>query len=188
MSKVLKKFIHRIKEKGIVDTIGLLWNIGTGLIDFYLNPFAKKQSKLTRLDYKKIKERFELSGIEVISYKINVAEFQKWLNEADFPESYRNSYSDVFIEKALENYVGARLLELSKEDILIDVAAGSSPWFEIAERMYGCTAYALDLAFPKGINGKKIGADATNMPLPDGFATKMWLYTVPMRCLKVMRI
>ena len=162
--------------KGLLDTIGLSFHIVAGLIDFYLNPFSKKQSKLPLPDYERIKIDFEKSGLEVVQFSININEFFEWLKEANFPKYYSQSYGDVFIEKALEHYVSAKLLDLQKGDILIDVAAASSPWFEIAERMYGCTAYALDLAFPPGINGKKIGADATNMPLPDGFATKMALH------------
>ena len=174
--KFMNKVYHRRKTRGLLDTINLSFHIAGGLIDFYLNPFSKKQSKLPPPDYERIKMDFEKSGLEVVPYSIDTNEFLEWIEEADFPRDYRSSYGDVFIEKALEYYVGAKLLELNKEDILIDVAAASSPWFEIAERMYGCTAYALDLAFPPGINGKKIGADATNMPLPDGFATKMALY------------
>lgn len=176
MTGFIGKVFNRIKRKGFADTVGLVGNVGTGLIDFYLNPFAKKQSKLSPPDYMEIKKDFELSGIEIIPYKINPNDFQKWLKDADFPENYRNSYGNVFIEKALEHYVGAQFLELQKGDVLIDVASAGSPWFEMAERMYGCTAYALDLAFPEGINDKKIGADATRMPLPEGFATKMALH------------
>jgi len=174
--KAITKTAHRIKTKGLLDTVGLAFHITGGLVDFYLNPFSKKQSKLPLPDYKKIRDDFEKSGLEVIPYVIDVREFSDWLKEAEFPEYYVKSYGDVFIEKALEHYVGAKLLDLKKDDILIDVAAANSPWFEITERIYRCATYALDLTFPPGINGKTIGADATAMPLPDGFATKMALH------------
>lgn len=176
IKKLITKTLHRVRNKGLFDTFGLVFHITGGLIDFYLNPFAKKQSKLALPDYEKIKSGFESFDIEVTPYWINIDGFHRWLKEADFPKNYCSSYGGLFIEKSLEHYVGAKLLELQKGDILIDVAASSSPWFEIAERMYGCKAYALDLAFPKGINGKKIGADATAMPLPNGFATKLALH------------
>ena len=74
--------------------------------------------------------------------------------------------------------MSASLLGLDKSDILLDVGASYSPWFSMAERIYGCEGYALDLRrFQPGIHGKLIGADATAMPLPDGFATKMTLHS-----------
>ncbi|MDI3545098.1 MAG: hypothetical protein PWQ96_2399 [Clostridia bacterium] len=176
LRKLPYKIFNRIKEKGFYDTLHLILHIGFGVLDMYLNPWSKRQSKLPPPDYEKIGNDFASAGLAVLPYTIDVPDFHNWLREANFPEDYRNSYGDVFIEKALEHYVGAKLLELHKNDVLIDVAAAHSPWFEIAERMYGCTAYALDLIFPQGINGKKIGADATAMPLPDGFATKIALH------------
>jgi hypothetical protein len=105
--KAITKTAHRIKTKGLLDTVGLAFHITGGLVDFYLNPFSKKQSKLPLPDYKKIRDDFEKSGLEVIPYVIDVKEFRDWLKEADFPEYYVKSYGDVFIEKALEHYVGA---------------------------------------------------------------------------------
>jgi len=171
-----ERIFHRIKQKGFRDTISLACHVGSGILDYYLNPFAKKKSKLLPPDYEKIRNNLEADRLTVIPYKIDVPDFQGWLKKTNFPKKYVNSYLDVFVEKALEHYVGAKLLELQGEDILIDVAAANSPWFEIAQRMYGCTAYALDLTFSPGINGKKIGGDATAMPLPDGFVTKMALH------------
>jgi len=176
MMKALMKLPNHIKEKGFINTASLLLNIGTGVIDFYLNLSAKKQSKLPMPDNEKIRSDLEAAGVKVISYKIDVDDFKIWLKKASFPERYVNSYGGLFVEKALEHYVGAQLLELRSEDILIDVAAAHSPWFNIAERLYSCKAYALDLSFPAGIHGKMIGADATNMPIPEGFATKMALH------------
>jgi len=173
---IVSKMLKRIKSKGISDTFGFAMHITLGLIDYYINPFAKKQSRLQKPDYERIRKDFETAGIEIIPYKVNVDNFHNWLKEADFPKDYINSYGDVFIEKALEHYVGTKLLELQKDDVLIDVAAAGSPCFEISEKMYGCTAYALDLGYPTGINGRRIGADATAMPLPNNFATKIALH------------
>jgi hypothetical protein len=127
-------------------------------------------------DHLKIAADFEALGITVVPYRIDVNDFNKWLERAKFPAYYVDDYGEAFIEKALEHYVGAVLLPLEQSDTLIDVAASNSPWYEMAERMYGCQAFALDLEFSPGVNGKKIGADATRIPLPDGFATKMALH------------
>lgn len=173
---LIAKVVARIRGKSITGIIGATWNVGQGLIDYYLNPSAKKQSKLPKQNYEKIRADMENAGLQVIPYRIDVADFYKWLDKAAFPKKYADSYGPKFVEKALEHYLGAKLLELGGGDVLIDIAAASSPWFEMAERMYGCTAYALDLSFPEDINGKEIGADATAMPLPIGFATKMALH------------
>jgi hypothetical protein len=143
---------------------------------YYLDHSAKKQSKLPGPNYAKIRNDFESLGLTVIPYEIDVHDFSEWLERVQFPSDYIDSYGEVFTEKALEHYVGALLLQLEQSDTLIDVAACDSPWFEIAERVYGCRGFALDLAFSPGVNGRRIGADATHMPLPDGFATKMALH------------
>ena len=169
MRKYWKFGLRYIKPWVLVEVI-------FGIIDYYLNPFAKKQKNLPPPDYKKIRADMEHSGLQVIPYNINVADFRRWLDRANFPEEYANSYSSLFVEKALEHYIGAQLLELQPGDTFVDVAAAHSPWFEIAERLYRVNAYALDLSFSPGIQGRKIGADATAMLLPDGFASKMALH------------
>ena len=173
---LISKVAAMIRGRSITDIIGATWNIGQGLADYYLNPFAKRQSRLPKPDYEKIRADMENAGLRVIPYRIDIKDFYKWLDKAAFPKKYADFYGPKFVEKALEHYLGAKLLELGRGDVLIDIAAASSPWFEIAERMYRCKAYALDLSFPEGINGKKIGADATAMPLPNGFATKLALH------------
>jgi hypothetical protein len=105
---------------------------------YYLDHGAKKQSKLLRSDYAKIRNDFESLGLTVIPYEIDVHDFSEWLERVQFPADYVDSNGEVFTEKALEHYVGAVLLQLGQSDTLIDVAACDSPWFEIAERVYGC--------------------------------------------------
>jgi SAM-dependent methyltransferase len=131
---------------------------------------------LAQPDLTNISKDFEALGVKVIQYKIDVDGFNDWLEQVQFPSSYIDSYGGVFVEKALEHYVGASLLQMRSDDMLIDVAAAHSPWYEMARRLYGCDGYALDLVFPSGVHGKKIGADATHMPLPDDFATKITLH------------
>ncbi len=160
----------------IRDGLAYRWHVGSAVLDCRFNPFARRQSRLPPPDTGAIRGGLLASGLPVRPYAVDAAAFRGWLASAAFPADYSDSYGKVFVEKALEHYVGASLLGLGPGDVLIDVAASHSPWFEIAERMYGCAAYALDLRFPAGIDGKRIGADATRMPLPDGFATKLALH------------
>ena len=144
--------------------------------DYYLNSRAKKQSTLPRPNHTRICSDFEALGVRVVPYTINIDGFNDWLDRVQFPSRYIDIFGEVFVEKALEYYVGASLLEMKSDDIFIDIAAALSPWYEMAERVYGCQAHALDLLFPSGVHGKKIGADATQMPLSDEFATKIALH------------
>ena len=170
------KLVRGNNKWGVWEMIATLWNISTGVIDYYLNPFAEKQKNLPPARLQKIRADMEDSGLQVSPYRINVADFRGWLDRATFPKEYADSYGSLFVEKALEHYIGAQLLDLQAGDTFIDVAAAHSPWFEIAERLYGITTYALDLSFSPGIQLKKIGADATATPLPDAFASKMALH------------
>jgi hypothetical protein len=65
-------------------------------------------------------------------------------------------------------------MNISVNDVYIDVAAAGSPWAEILNAR-GVKAYRLDLSFSKGINRMDIGADAGNTRLPDDFASVLSL-------------
>ena len=125
---VVAKFIDRSRRKGFADTLGLTWCIATGMLDYKLNPFAKRQNSIPKPDYEKIRADMELAGLDVVPYTVDVGKFRDWLDMADFPKEYVDSYKHLFIEKALEHYLGAEILELNSDDVFIDVAAAGSPW------------------------------------------------------------
>ena len=165
---LFSRFVGRIRRRGLLDTLGAAWNIALGLADYHLNPLALKESKVLPRDWAEIRAEMEERGLDVAPYRINVANFRDWLNQAAFPDYYVQSYGDVFIEKALEHYVSTDLLELKPGKVFIDVAASSSPWLNIAPRLYGVMALALDLNPPTAsVLGYKIVSDATHMPFPD---------------------
>jgi hypothetical protein len=68
------------------------------------------------------------------------------------------------------------LLELSADDVYVDIASEHSPVPELYTEQFGCTSYRQDLAYPSGMQGDRIGGDAGAMPVPDGFASKMALH------------
>ena len=172
---VVSKVIRVVKSQGLAHSLGYTFSAVPSLADYYLNPFAMKRSKLPDADYEQVRAQMECAGLDVKRYHVDVATFRNWLDRAAFPKEYVALYGPVFVEKALEHYLSASLLDL-RGDVFIDIAAASSPWYEIAQRLYGCTAYALDLSYPRGIHDRKIGADATNMPLADGFASRLALH------------
>ena len=124
--------------------------------------------------YKSVKERLVSAGVLVEPVDIDIPDFERWLK--DFPEIRRHyeNKGDVFIEKCLEHYLAYRYLNISVNDVYIDVAGAGSPWAEILNAM-GVKAYRLDLSFPMGINGVDIGADAGDTRLPDDFASTLSL-------------
>lgn len=127
-----------------------------------------------------IRYKLKENNINVIDLSINKRDYKLYLEKAEYhkyPRYYKiNKRSNRFIEKSLEHYLAAELLNLSKEDIYIDIANANSPTPEIYHNLYGCKVYHQDLWFPKGIHGNIIGGDASNMPIKDGFATKMALH------------
>ncbi len=148
-----------------------------GMLDFYLNPrVLKRSSRLTHYD--KIREQFVKNDLKVIDYDIDKVDFKQWLQETSFPRQYQDDYGNYFIEKALEHYLSSKLLDLNKKDVFVDVAASSSPWYELAENQYGCKSFAIDLHFPAGTKDdpKFIECDATKMPFENGSISKIALH------------
>lgn len=122
--------------------------------------------------YSKLKDRLLAVGIPVEEVDIDLSDFEHWLEA--FPEirKYYESMGDVRVEKCLEHYLAFRHLNISKNDVYIDIAASESPYASILNKK-GLKAYRLDLIYPRGIHGIDIGADASSTELPDGFATAM---------------
>lgn len=180
MSQLSRLFLHvrdRIRSEGLLGTSHLVFHIGLGFFDYYLNPTALKSSSLPVVDWADIRNQMIQAGLEVVPYRIDVQAFYRWLGEAMFPDYYSRLYDRVFVEKALEHYVGAELLAMPKDSILIDVAASESPWLSIAPRMYGVTAIALDLNPPSAsVPGHRVVADATEMPYPNESIDSMVLH------------
>lgn len=122
---------------------------------------------------------FKNNSINVVTMVIDVRDYEQYLSEAEygnFPGYYDGDKACNFPEKSLEHYLSAKLLDISSDDIYIDVANGGSPAPKIFRKLYGCTVFLQDLAFNEGLNGNVIGGDASNMPIEDGFATKMALH------------
>ncbi len=124
--------------------------------------------------YESLKERLVSVGVLVEPVDIDIPDFERWLN--DFPEIRRRyeNMGNVFIEKCLEHYLAYRHLNISVNDVYIDVGAAGSPWAEILNAR-GVKAYRLDLSFPEGINGIDIGTDSGDTKLPDDFASALSL-------------
>lgn len=121
----------------------------------------------------------KINKFRVVDFYVDQYDYQMYLEQAQYnkyKKYYNGGTKPKFIEKSLEHYLAAKLLDISTNDIYIDVANEASPAPEIYSDLYGCTAYKQDLIFQKGIHGNVIGGDAADMPVSDGFATKMALH------------
>jgi len=68
---------------------------------------------------------------------------------------------------ALWHYVGVMLAELSASDVVLDVGAQSGTWGHFVRRKYRCRVIDVDVEYPPGVHGDRVGADAAHIPLPD---------------------
>lgn len=110
---------------------------------------------------------------------IDEDDYREYVDQAGynkFPNYYGGGTSSEFFNKSLQHYLAAKLLNLSHEDVYGDIACSVSPATDIYQEMYRCKTYRQDLGAPEGIHGDTIGGDAGNMPVEDGFFTKMGLH------------
>lgn len=118
-------------------------------------------------------------GVDLRPLAIDLDDYQGFMALAGyhrFPRYYANAHPDWLAEKSLEHYLAAKLLQLSPEDVYLDIANDDSPAPEIYRDAYRCAVFRQDLSFPEGISGNVIGGSAADLPLDPGFASKMALH------------
>jgi SAM-dependent methyltransferase len=128
--------------------------------------------------HREIEDELRRYGFRVDGLRIDVNGYKVYLERARysrFPRYYPFE-TEAFAEKSLEHYLAAVLLDLSMDDVYIDIANANSPTPEIYHELFGCETYRQDLIFPEGIHGRTIGGNAARMPVEDGFASKMALH------------
>jgi SAM-dependent methyltransferase len=155
-----------LQLRGPRETLAIIFHITAGYLDYYLNPWARRTSTLPAARPYDIIREIEGRGFRVRDYRIDVEAFRQWLKRTDFTEDYQEYYGPLFIEKALEHFVGADLLSL-REDLLIDVAASNSPWSSIVSSLYPVRAIALDMNASTRAPGLFVSASATHLPFSD---------------------
>lgn len=124
----------------------------------------------------KIAHNLLKSGLATDDYSVDVRAYQKFFDSAQYKETYSSNYPDNLIEKSLEHYIAANLLEINEKDVYIDIASKGSPVGEIFRKLFGAETFRRDISYTSGFKGNLIGADELNMPAPDNFATKMGLF------------
>ncbi|WP_345993130.1 hypothetical protein [Sulfurimonas sp. HSL-1716] len=128
-------------------------------------------------DFVDIKDRLIEYGIDVVEEEIDIDEFKSWLKEFTRINTQYQAYGEVHIEKCLEHYLSYKVLDFKTTDIFMDIAASGSQYAD--DLYYGKKVkqtYVLDLSYPEGIHGNKIGANAGDTKLPDEFIDKMGMH------------
>jgi glycosyltransferase involved in cell wall biosynthesis len=136
----------------------------------------KKPGGIPSNDPDLMSSQLRAKGLRVQEFEVNINDYKNYFNQARYLEDYPQYYSGNIPEKSLEHYIAAKLLELSPDDIYIDVASQLGVVPQIYHQVFGCKTYAQDLDYPPGLNGNLIGGDAGDMPIPNDFATKIALH------------
>lgn len=114
---------------------------------------------------------FQAQGISVNTYSIDKKAYEEYVKQANYPSDYYGgglNPEDNFTEKTLEHYVSLQFLQLDEQSTFVDIAACTSPFYQIVRSLYGVKeTYQQDLIYRKGIHGDKIGGWAHEMYLPD---------------------
>ena len=118
-------------------------------------------------------------GLSVARRSVEPGAYRDYLASADyarFPLYMDGGRAAGFHEKGLEHFLAARLSGLRRGEVCIDVASQNSPVPDVYARLFGAGMYEQDLAFPRGLSGRRIGGDAAAMPVPDAFADVLVLH------------
>lgn len=185
IDKIKRKFtdkISNILRPAMRQEIEKILPIVSQLVEFQNSPQEEKSSYYDHTKnpaenikyYKGLKDRLVNTGITVEEISVDIADFEKW--QELFPKliSFYRKTSEVYLEKCLEHYLPYHHLNITPNDVYIDIASAGSPWAEILNsKLRG--SYRLDLSCPKGVHGINIGADAGDTKLPDNFASVLSL-------------
>lgn len=109
-------------------------------------------------------------GIKTSRHRINMGAYKKYLSKASYPRTYFGGGDEKnnFTEKTLEHYVSTEFIEFKPKTTFIDIAACTSPFYQLVKILFGVkVSYQQDLIFKKGLHGNKIGGSASALPLHD---------------------
>lgn len=118
----------------------------------------------------------EFAGL-MQNYELDAEEFWRFKESCGYAADYvRYMGPELLNEKLLEHFVSLKLLSPKSGETLIDIGSAESPFAEYVERTLGCSSYSLDLAYPDGVHGRKIGASADAIPLETGSVDALTLH------------
>ena len=127
----------------------------------------------------KLLARISALDVEIQSLSVDKDAFHRHIVHCQYPKNYAAGPIEkggLRDKKLLEYFVSLELLDIQKEDVVIDVASEWSIFPDVLRKLTGATVYQQDLIYPPGIHDQWIGGNAAHMPLPDEFADKLVLH------------
>jgi SAM-dependent methyltransferase len=130
-------------------------------------------------DDSQILRQFTGLGIDFQSATVDRDAFEGHMSSFPYPRFYAGgavASGGVREAKLLEYFLSLSLLPVSEREVVIDIASERSVFPEMIAKTFGALAFRQDLIYPSGIDKDRIGGSADNMPVPSGFADKLFLH------------
>lgn len=128
-----------------------------------------------QVDIRKTLTNLRASGISLVEDELDDQEVTQFAKQAEYEFYYPNYYSGKELhrlKKIREHYMAARLLDLNRSDVYLDIASQYSPAPQVYERLFDCQVLRQDFEYPGGRHGRVIGGSAGKMYLDDCSITK----------------
>jgi hypothetical protein len=137
------------------------------------NRVVRAWPSVTAQDAEAVREELWRRGVRVVDLDAERAAYSEFARRAAYDVHHPDHHAhESYPEKSFEHHLACKALDLSREDVFLDVASSASPLPEIAARVFGCRSFAQDIMYAPGLSGDRIGGDACAMPVAAGFATK----------------
>lgn len=120
-----------------------------------------------------LEEALLAAGIPVLHHAIHVDRYWEYRKNAPYPTDYFGGGNDPqrnYTEKTLEHYLSSELKDLSGCRVMIDVAAATSPWADVAQHFWPhLETWKQDLVYKKESASvtRQIGGFAHEINLPN---------------------
>ncbi|NMC36110.1 methyltransferase domain-containing protein [Candidatus Beckwithbacteria bacterium] len=167
INKLITSYLNQLQEN---------WIIGKQLREFKKAPDDFLSSKVEgKTKIKNLVAELKSFDIPVQFSFIDLKDFKIWMKKFPKLVDFYDVVGHFKIEKILEHYISMKYLNIKKSDLIIDVAASSSPFAKILhQKKYN--AYSQDLIYQTGIHNRMIGGSAGNLPLKNDSVDVMTLH------------
>ena len=138
-----------------------------------------REVQYVEFGYDKVLEAMKASGIVATELHLNSEGFRTYLEAAryqDYHPDYYRGTPDYLARKQVQHYLSTVITPVEGKPVWMDVASSTSPFAEILTRVYGIKVYRQDLSYAPGVEGLRIGSDASAIPLPDGAIDRVSLH------------
>jgi SAM-dependent methyltransferase len=138
-----------------------------------------REVQYVEFGYDKLLEAMEARGVKPTELLLSADGFRAYLEAAryqDYHPDYYKETPDYLAQKQVQHYLSTVITPVEGKPIWMDVASSTSPFAEILTRLYGIKVYRQDLSYPPGVEGLRVGSDASAIPLPDGAVGRVSLH------------